>query len=68
MPTTTVGVPRLHVAGSDAHYDARIEVGAHGLSLFLSPDAEYPMLDIDGTSEQLGELVRQLQSALKSRA
>lgn len=67
MPNVTVNLPRVHVAGSDAHYDAHIEVGAHGFGLFLTPTADYPMLDIDGTPEELRELVRQLESALTSR-
>ena len=67
MPNLSVDLPRLHIAGSDAHYDAHFEVGAHGLALFLAPDADHPMLDISGTPEQLGELGRQLQAALMSR-
>jgi hypothetical protein len=67
MPNTRVNLPRVHIAGSDAHCAAHIEVGQHGFALFLAPDAEYPMLDIDGTPEQLGDLVRRLQSALTSR-
>ena len=46
------------MAGSDAHYNARIEVGQHGFALFLNPDAEYPVLDVNGTSEQLDVVVR----------
>jgi hypothetical protein len=67
MPTRRVDLPRVHLAGSDAHCDAHIEVGQHGFALFLAPDAEYPMLDIDGTPEQLRDLVGRLQSALTSR-
>jgi hypothetical protein len=67
MPNTRVNLPRVHVAGSDAHCDAHIEVGQHGFALFLAPDAEYPMLDIDGTPEQLSDLVGRLQSALMAR-
>lgn len=67
MPNTKVNLPRVHVAGSDAHCDAHIEVGPHGLALFLAPDAEYPMLDIDGTPQQLDDLVRDLQAALAAR-
>jgi hypothetical protein len=37
-------------------------VGQHGFALFLTP--EYPVLDIDGTPEQLSELVHRLQSAV----
>ncbi len=53
------------MAGSDAHYDAHIEVEEHGLALF--PNAAYPVLDINGTSEQLEGVVRNLQAALASR-
>jgi hypothetical protein len=67
MPNIRVDLPRVHMAGSDAHYDAHIEVGQHGFALFMAPDANYPLLDIDGTPEQLGDLVHQLQSALMSR-
>jgi hypothetical protein len=63
----TVAVPGVHMAGSDAHYNAHIEVGHHGFALFLSPEAEYPVLDVNGTSEQLEVLVRGLQAALASR-
>jgi hypothetical protein len=55
------------MAGSDAHHNAHIEVGAHGFALFLAPDAEYPVLDVTGTSEQLDVLVRELAAALASR-
>jgi hypothetical protein len=65
---TRVDLPRVHIAGSDAHYAAHIEVGPHGFALFLAPDAEYPMLDIDGTRQQLDAVVRGLQAALASRA
>jgi hypothetical protein len=56
------------MAGSDAHHNAHIEVGRHGFALFLSPEAEFPVLDVNGTSEQLEVLVRGLQAALVSRA
>jgi hypothetical protein len=68
MPNVSVNLPSVHVAGSDAHYNAHIEVGPHGLALFLAPDADHPMLDIDGTPEQLTELIGQLQAALIARA
>jgi hypothetical protein len=68
MPNTRVNLPRVHIAGSDAHCDAHIEVGLHGFALFLAPDAEYPILDIDGTPQQLEEVVRGLEAALTSRA
>ena len=64
---TRVNLPSLHIAGSGARVEAHIEVGSHGFALFLAPDAEYPMLDIDGTPEQLDEVVRGLQAALASR-
>jgi len=67
VATTRVELPRLHVAGSDARHEAHIEVGQHGLALFLSPDADYTLLDIDGTPRQLDEFVRALQAALESR-
>jgi hypothetical protein len=67
MPNTRVDLPSVHVAGSDKHCDAHIEVGAHGFALFLAPDAENPMLDIDGTPQQLDAVVRGLQAALTSR-
>jgi hypothetical protein len=62
-----VALPGVHMAGSDAHYNAHIEVGYHGFALFLSPEAEYPVLDVNGTSEQLDVLVRGLQAALATR-
>jgi hypothetical protein len=55
LQNTRVNLPRVHIAGSDAHCDAHIELGPHGVALFLAPDAEYPMLDIDGTPQQLDE-------------
>jgi hypothetical protein len=61
-----VELPSVHMAGSDAHCRAHLEVGPHGLALFLSPDAEHPVLDINGTSAQLEVVVRELQSALAS--
>jgi hypothetical protein len=68
MPNIRVNLPRVHMAGSDAHLNAHIEVGQHGLALFLSPDAAYPLLDIDGTPAQLGDLVHALEAALTSQA
>jgi hypothetical protein len=59
-----VELPRVHMAGSDAHYNAHIEVGSR---VFLAPDAQYPMLDIDGTPERLENVVRHLADALASR-
>jgi hypothetical protein len=67
IPNVRIEVPQLHVAGSDAHHDAHLEVGQHGFALFLSPDADYPLLDIGGTPTQLEDLVRALQAASASR-
>ena len=67
MPPIKVDLPRVHMAGSDAHHNAHLEVGQHGFALFLSPDAEYPLLDIDGTPAELDDLVRALNAALASR-
>jgi hypothetical protein len=64
----SVALPRVHLAGSDRSYDAHIEVGRHGFSLFLSPTAEYPTLDIDGTPEQLERVARELTRALAEGA
>jgi hypothetical protein len=64
MPTIRVDLPSVHMAGSDAHYAARIEVGRHGFALFLAPEAEYPVLDVNGSPEQLDAVVRGLQTAL----
>ena len=59
-----VPLPSVHMAGSNAHCEAHIEVGQHGFALFLAPDAPHPVLDINGTSEQLEVVVRALQAAL----
>jgi hypothetical protein len=59
-----IALPGVHLAGSDAHYDAHLEVGRHGLSLYLSPTAPYPTLDIDGTPEELAQLAHALTRAL----
>src|SRR5579872_2316593 len=67
LNNTTVALPGVHMAGSDAHYDAHIEVGPHGFALFLAPDAEYPVLDVNSTSAQLDVVVGDLQAALASR-
>ena len=67
MPNIKVDLPRVHIAGSDAHCDAHIEVGQHGFALFLARDAALPMLDIDGTPQQLRDLVSRLQAALASQ-
>jgi hypothetical protein len=62
-----VGIPRVHMTGSNAHYNAYLEVGQHGFALFLGPDAAAPVLDIDGTLEQLDAVVDGLQAALVAR-
>jgi hypothetical protein len=67
MPISTIALPSVHMAGSDAHYDAHLEVGQHGLALFLSADAEHPVLDVTGTPEQLERVVGRLQAALALR-
>jgi len=64
MPNNKVDLPRVHMAGSNAHYNAHIAVSEHGFALFLSPDADYPLLDIDGTRTQLHEVLEALQAAL----
>ncbi len=66
MPNIRIDLPSLHMAGSNARHDAHIEVGRHGFALFLAPDAEFPVLDIDGTREQLAAVVRGLENALAS--
>jgi hypothetical protein len=63
-PSITVGLPGVHMAGSDAHHDAHFEVGPHGIALFLSPDAVTPLLDVNGTPDQLDGVVRDLRAAL----
>lgn len=55
------------MAGSNAHHESHIEVGPHGFALFLTPDAEYPVLDVNGTREQLDFVARGLLAALASR-
>jgi hypothetical protein len=67
MPNINVDLPRVDMAGSDAHHNAHLQVGQHGFALFLSPDAEYPLLDIDGTATEPDDLVRALNAALASR-
>ena len=67
MLNMRIDLPRVHMAGSDAHHKAHLEVGQHGFALFLAPDAEAPVLDIDGTVEQLDVVVRELQGALAAR-
>ena len=64
MHNVKVDLPGLHMAGSDQHYNAHFEVGQHGFSLYLAPDAEYPVLDVNGTEHQLDALARGLLDAL----
>ena len=68
MSNIKVNLPRVHMAGAHAHADARFEVGPHGLALFLSPDAKYPLLDIDGTPAQLDDLLQALKAALAAQS
>ncbi len=56
------------MAGSYAHCNAHIEVAQHGFALFLAPDAQYPVLDISGTVDQLDAVGRGLQAALAARS
>ena len=67
MLNIKIALPRVHMAGSNAHYDAHLEVGQHGFALFLAADAAAPVLDIDGTLEQLDAVVHALQAALTAR-
>jgi hypothetical protein len=67
MRSMKVELPGLHMAGSDAHYNAHLEVGRHGFALYLAPDAEYPVLDVNGTPDQLEDVVHALQAALSSQ-
>ena len=67
MLNMKIDLPRVHMAGSDAHHKAHLEVGQHGFALFLAPNAEAPVLDIYGTLEQLDAVVRELQGALAAR-
>lgn len=63
-----IALPRVHLAGSNAHHDAHLEVGRHGISLFLTPTARYPTLDIDGTPEEMAQLAQALTSAWSRRS
>jgi hypothetical protein len=49
------------MTGSNAHDHAYLEVGEHGFTLFPGPDAAAPVLDIDGTLEELDAVVDGLQ-------
>lgn len=63
-----ITVPRSSVplAGSDAPGNALLDVGQHGFVLFLGPDAQSPLVDIDGTVEQLVRVIRELRTGLAS--
>src|SRR4029450_8993637 len=50
MHNIKVAQPIVHMAGSDAHYNAHIEVSPHGFALFLAPAAEYPARDVTRTA------------------
>ena len=63
-PVIRVDLPSVHMAGSNAHHTAHLEVGPHGFALFLAPDAEFPILDINGTAEQLDEVIEAIHDAL----
>ena len=67
MLNTKVALPSVHMAGSDAHHDAHLEVSPHGFALFLTPNAEYPVLDVNRTRDQLASVIRELQAALALR-
>lgn len=64
--TVRISLPSVHMAGSDASYPAHFELGRHGLALFLTPDSELPVLDINASTEQLDTFVQSLQTALTS--
>lgn len=64
--TVRVSLPSVHMAGSDGSYPAHFELGLHGLALFLTPDSELPVLDINASIEQLDTFVQSLQGALAS--
>ncbi len=66
ISTTIVGLTRVRVAGMDADCDAHIDVSQHGFACFRAPDAACPLPDIDGSPEQLRDLVVRLQAALVS--
>jgi hypothetical protein len=68
IPPMRIDLPSVHMAGSDAHHRAHIQVGPHGLALFLAPDADFPVLDVNGTAAELNAVVRGLQVALALRA
>jgi hypothetical protein len=59
-----IALPSVHIAGQDGHYEAHLEIGPHGLALFLSPDAEYPILDINTTTDDLDAIVHGLEGAV----
>ncbi len=64
--TVRISLPSVHMAGTNASYPAHFELGHHGLALFLTPDSEFPVLDINASIEQLNAFVQSLQAALTS--
>jgi hypothetical protein len=68
IPPMSINLPSVHMAGSDAHHKAHIQVGPHGFALFLAPNADFPVLDVNGTADELEAVVRGLQAALALRA
>ena len=66
-PEHPIGLPRVHIAGSNPYYDAHVEVADHGVALFLTPDAAAPVLDIEGTWDELDAVVSALQAALVAK-
>jgi hypothetical protein len=67
MLNINVPLSSVPLAGSDAPGNALLDVGQHGFVLFLGPDAQSPLVDIDGTVEQLVRVIRELRTGLASR-
>jgi len=67
VANTGVDLPRVHMAGMDAHCDPHVEVDQRGFASLLAPDAAFPRLNIDGSPEQLRDLVLRPQAALVSQ-
>lgn len=63
--TIIIRLPPVHIAGSNALHEAHVEIGAHGVALFLTPDAPLPFLDIDCTRAIMCELVDLLAASLQ---
>jgi hypothetical protein len=68
VPPMSIDLPSVHIAGSDAHHRAHLQVGPHGFALFLASDADFPVPDVNGTADKLDTVVRGLQAALALRA